>query len=230
MKIARGIVSFLYTLSIYLGLPLLGWGIDNLSGFFSHPQLSGYALSIAAFGALAGYLIQRPGGMGNTIGKGDEKKFVSRQRIVRICVTAMLFLALVFAPFADRRGIAVMPGGAAARWAGLVLATLGVALIFWSGMELGRLYSPEVTLQKDHHLVTSGPYRLIRHPRYLGGMIQGLGLSLLFRSWIGLALTVVFVAVILFRIHDEEKLMAMEFGAEWRAYSKKTWRLIPVVY
>jgi protein-S-isoprenylcysteine O-methyltransferase Ste14 len=230
MKIARSIASFLYTLAIYVGLPLLGWGFDDLPGFFALPQRTGYAISIAAFGLLAGYLIQRPGGMGNTLGKGQEGKFVPRQRVVRIFVSGMLFCALVFIPFADRRGIGVMAGGPAMRWAGLVLAILGMGLIFWSGMALGRLYSPEVTLQKDHALVTDGPYRLVRHPRYLGGILQGVGLALLFRSWIGLVLTLVFAIIILFRIRDEEAMMRREFGAEWEAYCRKSWRLIPLFF
>jgi protein-S-isoprenylcysteine O-methyltransferase Ste14 len=193
MKIIRYIATFLYTQFIYLGLPLLGWGVDELPGFFSFPPFIGYSISIAAFGLLAGYMIQRPGGMGNKLGKGQEDRFVPRQRMVRIFITAMLFGALVFVPFADRRAIGVLADNSTLRWSGLVLATLGMGLIFWSGWALGRLYSPEVTLQKGHRLITGGPYRFIRHPRYLGGLLQGIGLSLLFRSWIGLILTLVFL-------------------------------------
>jgi protein-S-isoprenylcysteine O-methyltransferase Ste14 len=229
MRIARSSGSFLYTLAIYVGLPLFGWGLDDLIGFFSYPQLIGYALSIATFGFLAGRMIQRPGGMGN-LGKGETDKFVPRQRIVRIFVTGMLFCALVFVPFADRRNFGVMTDHPMMRWMGLVLEILGMGLIFWSGWALGRLYSPELTLQKEHRLITGGPYRSIRHPRYLGGMIQGIGLSGLFRSWIGLVLTLIFTAIILFRIQDEESLMRQEFGPEWETYCKKTWRLLPFVF
>jgi len=230
MKVVRSIASFLYTLAIYVGLPLLGWGLVDLAGFFALPQRTGYAASIAAFGILAGYLIQRPGGMGNTLGKGQEGKFVPRQRVVRVLITGMLFAALVFVPFADRRSIGVLADGAFMRWAGLALAVLGMGLIFWSGIALGRLYSPEVTLQKDHALITDGPYRLVRHPRYLGGIVQGLGLALLFRSWIGLALTLVFAIVVLFRVRDEEAMMRREFGAEWEAYCRRSWRLVPLLF
>jgi protein-S-isoprenylcysteine O-methyltransferase Ste14 len=229
MKTIRSLASFLYTVLIYVSLPLLGWGLDDLSGFFSSPQLLIYSMSIAAFGLVAAYAVQRPGGLGDR-GKGQEDKFVSHQRIVRIFVTAMLLAALVFVPFADRRSIGVMAGSPAMRWAGLLLATLGMGLIFWSGLELGRLYSPEVTLQKDHQLITSGAYRFIRHPRYLGGMLQGIGLSLLFRSWIGLGLTFVFVLIILFRIKDEEALMGREFGKTWQQYCDHSWRLVPFVF
>ena len=229
MKIARSILSFLYTQAIYMGLPLLGWGFDDLPGFFAFPQLICYAISIVGFGLLAGYAIQRPGGLGDR-GKGKEDKFVPRQRVVRIFVTAMLFFALVLVPFADRRGIGIMVDNPVIRWIGFALATLGMGLIFWSGMALGRLYSPEVTIQKEHRLITNGPYRKIRHPRYLGGMLQGVGLSLLFRSWIGLALTLAFIVIISFRIKDEEALMTREFGSVWEAYCKKSWRFVPFIF
>lgn len=230
MKIFRCAITFFYTLAIYLGLPLLGWGFDDLPGFFAFPQLVGYAISIAAFGLLAAYMIQRPGGMGNTLGKGQDNRFVPRQRIVRIFITTILFGALVFVPFADRRSIGVMDAGPPIRWAGLIIASLGVGLIFWSSWVLGRLYSPEVTLQKEHRLITNGLYRCIRHPRYLGGLLQGIGLSMLFRSWIGLILTLVFLITILFRIRDEETMMRHAFGPEWTTYCEKSWRMIPFIF
>jgi len=230
MKILRSISSFFLTLIIYIGFPLLGWGLDDVPGFFSVSPLAGYSISIVAFGVLAGFLIQRTGGMGNALGKGQADKFVPRQRAIRILITGMLFGALVFVPFADRRDIGVLADSPTLRWTGLVLANLGMGLIFWSGTALGRLYSPEVTLQSEHRLITDGPYRIIRHPRYLGGIVQGLGLSLLFRSWIGIILTLVFFLVVLFRIRDEETMMRAEFGAQWEAYCNKVPRLIPFIY
>ena len=66
-------------------------------------------------------MIQRPGGMGNTLGKGQENRFVPRQRIVRIFITAMLFGALVFVPFADCRAIGVLADNSTMRWGGWYL-------------------------------------------------------------------------------------------------------------
>jgi protein-S-isoprenylcysteine O-methyltransferase Ste14 len=229
MKILRGIGSLLYTLAIYVGLPLFGWGLDDLSGFFSVPQFLGYSISIAIFGLVYSYqMIEHPESL--LAGKGQNTKFVPRQRTVRILVTGLLLGALILMPFTDRRDIGAMDNSPIARWLGLVLATLGMGLIFWSGLSLGRLYSPEVTIQKNHRLIIDGPYRSIRHPRYLGGMLQGIGLSLLFRSWIGMVLTFLFFVIILFRIQDEEVLMGKEFGEEWESYCKKSWRLIPRLF
>jgi len=105
-----------------------------------------------------------------------------------------------------------------------------MGLIFYASWALGRLYSPEVTLQNEHRLVTDGLYRLIRHPRYLGGLLQGIGLALLFRSWMGLIFTGIFLVTILFRIQDEEKMMRQAFGAEWGVYCQRSWRLLPWLF
>jgi protein-S-isoprenylcysteine O-methyltransferase Ste14 len=123
---------------------------------------------------------------------------------VRFALVLGLYLAITFIPFADRRGIAVLAEGPAARWLGVALCLPGYVFIFWSGLALGRQYSAEVTIQKDHRLITSGPYRWIQHPRYLG--------------------------VILFRIHAEEELLHREFGEEWERYSQKSWRIAPGIF
>ena len=78
--------SLLLTLVLYIGLPAVGWGVNDLSGFFAIPQLLGYSISIVVFGVLAGFVIQRSGDRGSIQGKGQEDKFVPRQRIVRASV------------------------------------------------------------------------------------------------------------------------------------------------
>jgi len=229
MKYLRGFGSFLWTVILYAGLPLLGWGLDGLDGFFASPQRTGYALSIAGFGLVAAcQMILLPESFHG--GKGKTEKFVPRQRIVRVAVTLLLFIGLILIPFTDRRSLLVMAENTSLRWIGLVLAVLGLGLIFWSGLTLGRFYSQEVTLQEGHRLITHGAYRLVRHPRYLGICIMGTGQSILFRSWIGLGLTLLAMALVLIRIYDEEALMHKEFGAEWEAYCRRSRRLIPCLW
>jgi protein-S-isoprenylcysteine O-methyltransferase Ste14 len=229
MKVLRGIGFFLSTLAIYLGVPLLGWGIDDLGGFFSISQRSGYAVLIIAFGLAVGYqAIDAPEGIRGS--QGQAGKRVRRQSIVRVVVVLLMYGAFIFLPLADRRSLGVMRDSQVVRWSGLVLFGFGCALIFWSGVALGRMYSAEVTIQKNHHLITTGLYRYLRHPRYLGVIVFAIGLSLLFRSWAGLAVSVPLLIVLLLRIRDEDALMHEEFGQEWETYCKQSWRLIPFLY
>jgi protein-S-isoprenylcysteine O-methyltransferase Ste14 len=162
--------------------------------------------------------------------RGEESKFVFRQRVVRIGLVLSLYITLFIIPFCDRRSIAVLNDGGIARWIGVGVSAFGYALVFWSGLALGKQYSADVTIQTGHQLITSSLYRYIRHPRYLGVMALSLGISCVFRSWIGLIASLVFLGVILFRIRDEEILMHQEFGTEWEAYCHSSWRLIPYLY
>lgn len=225
----RAFVFFLSTALLYLGLPLFGWGLDNLRGFFSLAPRAGYALSVVLFAAAVGAQAFS-GTEGIRGGRGEETKWNRRESVVRFALSFLLFLAVTAIPFADRRGIAAIAEGAALRWLGVALGALGYALIFWSGLALGRQYSAEVTIQKDHRLITAGPYRWIRHPRYLGAALLSLGLSLAFRSWVGLAAGLLVLGVLLFRIHDEEALLHREFGEEWERYAQKSSRMMPGIF
>lgn len=229
MKLVRAATFFIATLLIYLGVTLLGWGLDDLAGYFSLPPRLWYAVTVGMFSLAVG--IQAYGSTaGIRGGKGEDSKFVFRQRVVRIGLVLSLYIALFFIPFCDRRGIAVLDDGGIVRWLGVGLSAVGYILVFWSGLALGKQYSADVTIQSGHQLITGSIYHFIRHPRYLGVMALSVGISCVFRSWLGLAASVLFPAVILFRIRDEEAVMLKEFGAEWDAYCKCSWRLIPYIY
>jgi protein-S-isoprenylcysteine O-methyltransferase Ste14 len=228
-KTGRAITFFFATLLLYLGVPLLGWGLGNLAGYFASGQRTAYAVVVGLFSLTVG--IQAYGSTeGIRGGKGEAGKMVGRQRIVRIGLVLALYLALFFIPFFNRRGFLVINAGAILGWIGVILAASGYTLIFWSGLALGRQYSAEVTIQHEHRLITGSIYRYIRHPRYLGVMVLAIGFSAVFSSWIGLAMSMLVFVVLLFRIKDEETLMQLEFGSAWQAYCKYSWRLIPYIY
>lgn len=229
MNPARGLGYMLATIIIYLGVPLVGWGAAGIEGFFAHGARAAYAVVVAAFGLAVGIQgLTAPQGIRG--GQEQQEKRVGRQHAVRWIMVAILYGGLFSLSFADRRELFVMSESPAVRWVGLVLAAFGCGMVFWSGVSLGAQYSQEVTLQKAHRLITGGAYRFIRHPRYLGVALLALGLALLFRSWAGLVLCPAVWAILLFRIHDEEKLMQSEFGGEWEAYARRSWRLLPYIY
>jgi len=225
----RVVCYFCITLFFYLGIPLLGWGLDDLLGFFTNEPRFGYAVAILFFSFAVGIQAAiTPIGIRGS--DGIKQKMVMRQRIIRIAVTALLYLALFFLTYLDRRAIAIMPGSEIMRWGGLFLFIMGMALVFLSGLALNRFYSKDVTLQEDHKLVTKGVYSRIRHPRYLGGILSSAGLSLLYRSWIGIIGMGAFCILIIIRIHDEEQLMHQEFGSQWESYCSRTWKLLPFIF
>lgn len=229
MKYIRASRFLFGTLVIYLLPVLLGWGLSDLPGFFANAPRTGYALLTVLLGV--GVIYHATISAGQIHGGKDEAgQRVPRQTIVKIVMILVMYAGLTFLPFADRRDIGVWSGGEAWRWVGLLGVAMGLGLVLWSGIALGRFYSPDVTLQKDHRLITTGLYGVLRHPRYLGVLLTTLGMALLFRSWVGLLLFVPMLGVILFRIRDEEALLLRTFGAEWETYCQHSWRLLPYIY
>ena len=79
-------------------------------------------------------------------------------------------------------------------------------------------------------LVMTGVYAVIRHPSYLGLLINSLGWALAFRSGVGVLLTVLTIPPLLARIHAEERLLRSQFGEAYDAYRARTSRMIPGLY
>lgn len=229
MKYLSALRFLLGTLLIYLVPSLLGWGLGDLAGYFTNAPRAAYAVLTGLLGlgvSIQGLLA--PEGIKGSDGEAGQR--VTRQTVVKIVIILVMYASLIFLPYADRHAIAVWSGGAALRWLGVLLTGWGFGLVLWSGIALGRFYSADVTLQKDHHLITTGLYRRLRHPRYLGVLLAALGLVLLYRSWVGVLAFPLVLGVILFRIHDEEALLRRTFGAEWETYCRHSWRLLPYLY
>jgi protein-S-isoprenylcysteine O-methyltransferase Ste14 len=114
----------------------------------------------------------------------------------------------------DRKGVWVVDGDAL-RWVGVVLFAAGGALRIWPVFVLGRRFSGLVAIQPGHALVTSGVYQIIRHPSYLGLLVNSLGWALAFRSGVGILLTVLLIPPLIARIRAEERLLRTEFRGEY---------------
>jgi protein-S-isoprenylcysteine O-methyltransferase Ste14 len=212
-------------IAIFAGLPLVGWGIMDAQGFVGHPARLGYVVLVVLLQVLV--VVKMPE-VGRNRGAGN--KVVRRQQLAVLLLQVLSLMILFAAPYADRRDIAVIGGVEIVRYLGLVLSALGFVAMNWAEASLGKQFSVQVTIQEDHKLVTDGPYRYLRHPRYLGIMAFNVGISLVYRSWLTLILVAALTLVLLWRIHDEEAFMHQEFGTDWEAYSKRSWRLIPFLY
>ena len=121
-------------------------------------------------------------------------------------------------------------GGETIRWVGVALYGLGGALRLWPVFVLGHRFSGLVAIQPGHTLVAGGIYGVIRHPSYLGLLLNSLGWALAFRSGLGVLLTVILIPVLLVRMRSEEALLWSQFGDEYDAYRRRTPRWIPGVY
>jgi protein-S-isoprenylcysteine O-methyltransferase Ste14 len=100
----------------------------------------------------------------------------------------------------------------------------------WPVFVLGHRFSGLVAIQPGHTLVTTGIYRVIRHPSYLGLLVNSLGWALAFRSGVGVLLTALLIPPLVARIRAEETLLRAQFGGEYDAYCACTSRLLPGLY
>jgi protein-S-isoprenylcysteine O-methyltransferase Ste14 len=131
--------------------------------------------------------------------------------------------------YTDRKELWTLDGDAI-RWLGVVLFAAGGALRIWPVFVLGRRFSGLVAIPPGHTLVTSGVYGVIRHPSYLGLLVNSLGWALAFRSGVGFLLTAFLIPPLVVRIRAEERLLRSQFGDEYEVYRRRTSRLIPGVY
>jgi len=158
----------------------------------------------------------------------DEGKMIL---FLRIFVALPLFALLTWYLF-DPRVLAwaeiTLPEWV--RWTGAGLAAVSTVLVAWVHRELGLNFSPQLRIRDGHRLITSGPYRYVRHPMYTAFILLFAGYLLLTRNLFisGMGLLTL-VLVMIFRTHKEEQMMLQRFGEEYRAYMANTPRYLPWV-
>lgn len=109
------------------------------------------------------------------------------------------------------------------------IALCGSLLLFYrSHADLGKNWSISLEIRNEHRLVTSGIYRLVRHPMYSSFFLLAIAQLMLLPNWFAGATGLVSVAMLYaFRVRQEERMMLERFGAEYRDYMAHTSRLIP---
>ena len=113
------------------------------------------------------------------------------------------------------------------RWVGFALGLVSLGFWAWTQRALGKEWSPQLQLRKQHHLVTTGPYGRIRHPLYAAMVGYGTGLALVSANWVFVVFAVLAIAGLAARVPKEEEMMLEEFGEEYRAYMRRTGRFFP---
>jgi protein-S-isoprenylcysteine O-methyltransferase Ste14 len=202
----------------YAGLAVLAWG--GFRPFFSHPALRALVLVLFALSGAAFFA-------GGNLSPGVREARGNRWVIAVFIIIG--FLNAYLPAYTDRKELWTIDGDTS-RWFGVVLFAAGGALRIWPVFVLGNRFSGLVAIQPGHTLVTSGVYRVIRHPSYLGLLINSLGWSLAFRSGVGILLTSLLIPLLITRIDAEEALLRTEFGDAYDVYCSNTWRLIPGIY
>lgn len=153
----------------------------------------------------------------------------TKNRWIFLPVLVLGFLLAWLPAYTDRRDIGTIDGDAV-RYFGLALFVVGSILRVGAVFVPGRRFSGLVAIQEGHELVTGGLYRVIRHPSYLGVLLALFGWALVFRSAIGVLVSLLLIPPLVARMNSEEALLESEFGEPYADYRRRTWRLLPFLY
>jgi protein-S-isoprenylcysteine O-methyltransferase Ste14 len=111
--------------------------------------------------------------------------------------------------------------------AGVAITAAGVGLAIWARWHIGANWSGTVTVKEGHELITSGPYRAVRHPIYTGIILATAGAALALGEIRGPIALLLILAAFYAKARREERYMVAEFGETYREYKKHTGMLVP---
>lgn len=143
-----------------------------------------------------------------------------------LAVPLIVFDPLIYGPLLWR----IMPEGIAVDFIGIAILILGLGFAIWARLHLGRYWSARIILAKDHQLIQTGPYHLVRNPIYFGGLVAILGTAIVIGEVRGVLAIVLVLIAFLRKIRVEERWLCERFGTAYTEYQKKVKTLIPFIY
>jgi protein-S-isoprenylcysteine O-methyltransferase Ste14 len=144
---------------------------------------------------------------------------------IAMLLTSIVFVALLVVPAIDHRlGWSRMPPSVAL--AGDLLVALGFLAVFFV-FRVNSFASATIELADGQHVVSTGPYALVRHPMYAGGLVLLFGMPLALGSWWGLIVVAVMIPALMWRLLDEERFLARMLPGYFDYMQNVRYRLIP---
>jgi protein-S-isoprenylcysteine O-methyltransferase Ste14 len=164
---------------------------------------------------------RRSGGTGR---RHDRSTLGMLWVVILLSVAASLFVTA-------RLAAAALPHRDLIRLVGAALFLAGLALRWWSIITLGRFFTVDVQIARDHEVVETGPFAVVRHPSYAGLLLAFVGFALSLANWAAAVILLVPIVVALSRrMNVEEQALTSALGERYRSYMQRTKRLIPGVY
>lgn len=150
-------------------------------------------------------------------------------RITHVALVVFAFW-LLLTPLSGALGYRLFHSTHAVALAGLGLLGFGLGFAVWARQALADNWSGAIQQLSTQALVTKGPYRYVRHPIYSGILLAALGTFLLKPSGASLIGFVLLIAVYSLKTKREERFLRHAFENQYTAYSRRSWRLIPLVF
>jgi protein-S-isoprenylcysteine O-methyltransferase Ste14 len=149
--------------------------------------------------------------------------------VVRLTAAAGFIAAVGVAKAAP--AAAIHPADVAA-WTGLAVLWCGIAVRVWCFRTLGRYFTFTVQTSSDQPIITTGPYRVLRHPAYAGLLLAFIGIAILTTpNWLSLLVLIPVVLVgLIYRIRVEERVLMHDLGDTYGSYAATHKRLVPGIW
>jgi len=112
---------------------------------------------------------------------------------------------------------------------GLFLFALGLGFAIWARLNIGRNWGTPMSKKEEPELVTSGPYRLVRHPIYSGILVAGTGTAVAL-SWVGLIAVALAGVYFVYSATVEERYLTEQFPDTYPMYKRSTKMLVPLIF
>ena len=149
----------------------------------------------------------------------------SRELRIRAVIVVVLILFIRSGSFRDH-------GLNTDRWRaalGLALLGLGLAFAIWARVHIGRNWGAPMTQKEEPELVTSGPYRLMRHPIYSGILLAGIATAVAL-NWFWLTAVALAGIYFVYSATIEERFMTEQFPDAYPVYKRSTRMLVPYIH
>jgi protein-S-isoprenylcysteine O-methyltransferase Ste14 len=145
--------------------------------------------------------------------------------VIGLGIVPLIYVATGFPQFAN------YPFMPAQGYAGTAVWIAALWLLYRTHRDLGHNWSMSLDVREQHTLVTAGVYTYVRHPMYSAFWLMGTAQLLLLPNWFaGFAGLIGFAVLFFGRVRREEEMMIGAFGDEYRAYMRRTARVIPWIY
>jgi protein-S-isoprenylcysteine O-methyltransferase Ste14 len=146
-----------------------------------------------------------------------------------------LSASLLLAPFSDRRPYFVQAPlwqlNSALQWILAVLTAAGFCFAWWARIHLGRLWSDWLTKKTGHHVIETGPYRLVRHPIYSGIIFSAFATAIEKGTSLALLGAAILTFAFYAKARREERFLRSELGeGTYDGYARKTAMLVPFTH
>lgn len=162
--------------------------------------------------------------------KSTLKRQSSSSRLAQVVLGGLAYVLLFTNAFhGGFLSIRVVPAMPVLTVFGVAVTYTGIAFSIWARFVLGGNWSSDVTLKKDHSLVCSGPYALVRHPIYTGLLLAMLGTALVVAEAHAFLGVLFGFASFGLKFREEERFMTEQFGADYEEYRRRTPALVPFV-